>query len=202
MADLGITGAEVVDDGRGRPTVKLVHRSGTGEVAFDWQTESLGTRSWFALLGPMLLALDEGAVLLVDELDASLHPRFAAEAVRLFHDAYANPRGAQLVFTSHDPSVLTTPSGGRLLEPGQVWLTEKDKDGATELYPLTAASPGGTELTRPDYVVLAESFGVLRSVRPANPSTVSRSSGRAAHRLEQPDTIPSVCSFSGVGSLE
>ncbi|MGC5563199.1 AAA family ATPase [Streptomyces sp. FR-108] len=162
VADLGITGTQVVDDGTGRTTVKLTHRSATGETALDWQTESLGTRSWFALLGPLLLALDEGAVLLVDELDASLHPRFAAEVVRLFHDPYANPNGAQLVFTSHDPSVLTTPSGGRLLEPGQVWLTEKDKDGATELYPLTAASPGEDEDLMKSY--LAGAFGAVPSL--------------------------------------
>nr|WP_223190704.1 ATP-binding protein [Streptomyces sp. TRM68416] len=162
VADLGITGTEVAEDGRGRPTVKLVHRSAAGEVAFDWQQESFGTRSWFALLGPMLLALDEGAVLLVDELDASLHPRFAAEVVRLFHDPYANPNGAQLAFTSHDPSVLTTPSGGRLLEPGQVWLTEKDKDGATELYPLTAAEPGKDEDLMKSY--LAGAFGAVPSL--------------------------------------
>ncbi|MGW1257287.1 AAA family ATPase [Streptomyces sp. NPDC002513] len=159
VADLGITRVEVVDDGRGQSTVKLVHRSAAGEVAFDWHTESFGTRSWFALLGPMLLALDEGAVLLVDELDSSLHPRFAAEVVRLFHDPCANPNGAQLVFTSHDPSILTTPSGGRLLDPGEVWLTEKDKDGATELYPLTAASPGEDEDLMKSY--LAGAFGAV-----------------------------------------
>lgn len=162
VADLGITGAELFDDGKGSPTVKLVHRSATGDVAFDWRMESLGTRSWFALLGPVLLALDEGAVLLVDELDASLHPRFAAEAVRLFHDPYANPRGAQLVFTSHDPTVLSTPSGGRLLEPGQVWLTEKGKDGATDLYPLTAASPGEEEDLMRSY--LTGAFGAVPSL--------------------------------------
>ncbi|MFG2137222.1 ATP/GTP-binding protein [Streptomyces sp. NPDC048650] len=162
VADLGITGAEVVQDSRGQGTVKLIHRSATGEVAFDWQTESFGTRSWFALLGPLLLALDNGAVLLVDELDASLHPRFAAEVVRLFHDPHANPNGAQLIFTSHDPSVLTTPSGGRLLEPGQAWLTEKDKDGATELYPLTAASPGEDEDLMKSY--LAGAFGAVPSL--------------------------------------
>lgn len=162
VADLGITGAEIVQDSKGQGTVKLIHRSAAGEVAFDWQAESFGTRSWFALLGPMLLALEEGAVLLVDELDASLHPRFAAEVVRLFHDQQANPNGAQLVFTSHDPSVLTTPSGERLLEPGQVWLTEKDKDGATELYPLTAASPGADENLMQSY--LAGAFGAVPSL--------------------------------------
>lgn len=162
VADLGITGAEVVPEGKDGVAVKLTHRSAAGDVAFDWGQESYGTRSWYALLGPLLLALDEGAVLLVDELDASLHPRFAAEIVRLFHDADANPQGAQLVFTSHDPSVLTTPSGGRLLEPGQVWLTEKDKDGATDLYPLTAASPGEDEDLMRSY--LAGAFGGVPSL--------------------------------------
>ncbi|MFJ5118766.1 ATP/GTP-binding protein [Kitasatospora sp. NPDC088548] len=162
VADLGITGAEVVQEDKGQISVRLTHRSTAGDVAFDWRDESLGTRSWFALLGPLLLALDEGAVLLVDELDASLHPRFAAEVVRLFHDPQANPRRAQLLFTSHDPSVLTTPSGGRLLEPVQVWLTEKDEDGATELYPLTAASPGENEDLMKSYLVGA--FGGVPSL--------------------------------------
>ncbi|WP_399925559.1 ATP/GTP-binding protein [Streptomyces kanamyceticus] len=162
VADLGITGAKVVQDGPARTSVKLTHRSAAGEVPFDWRTESYGTRSWFALLGPMLLALDEGAVLLVDELDASLHSRFAAEVIRLFHDPHTNPNGAQLVFTSHDATVLTTPSGERLLEPGQVWLTEKDKDGATELYPLTDADPGEDEDLTQSY--LAGSFGGVPSL--------------------------------------
>lgn len=92
----------------------------------------------------------------------ALHPRFAAEVVRLFHDPGSNPNGAQLVFTTHDASVLVTPSGGRLLEPGQVWLTEKDEDGATELYPLTAASPGAEEDLMRSY--LAGAFGAVPSL--------------------------------------
>ncbi|AKH83189.1 hypothetical protein AA958_14175 [Streptomyces sp. CNQ-509] len=159
VADLGVTGAEYVPESAGGPTVTLTHRSAAGEVNLDWKNESLGTRSWFALLGPLLLALDEGAVLLIDELNASLHPRFAAEVVRLYHDPLSNPKGAQLVFTTHDPSVLTTPSGERLLEPGQVWLTEKDKDGATELYSMTAASPGEREDLAKSY--LAGAFGAV-----------------------------------------
>lgn len=159
VADIGITGAEI-DQQPGRPpAVRLTHSSGT---LLEWDQESLGTRSWFALLGPILLALDEGAVLLVDELDSSLHPRFAAEVVRLFHDPLVNTRGAQLAFTSHDPSLLRTPSGGRLMDPGQVWLTEKDETGATELYPLTAAEPGELEDLTSSY--LAGAFGAVPDV--------------------------------------
>ncbi|AWS48328.1 ATP/GTP-binding protein [Streptosporangium sp. 'caverna'] len=161
VADLGITGAEVEPGEAGRShAVRLLHRSADGgEVAFDWQHESFGTRSWFALLGPILLALDEGAVLLIDELDASLHSRMAAEVIRIFADPDANPAGAQLIFTSHDASLLSSPSGERLLAPEQVWLTEKDKDGATQLYALTEAQPGEEENLTVSY--LEGAFGAV-----------------------------------------
>lgn len=161
VADLGITGAEVERGEPGRShAVRLLHRSARGrEVAFDWQYESFGTRSWFALLGPILLALEEGAVLLIDELDASLHSRMAAEVIRIFADPDANPAGAQLVFTSHDATVLSSPSGERLLTPGQVWLTEKDEDGATQLYALTEAEPGEEENLMASY--LEGAFGAV-----------------------------------------
>ncbi|MFF7586584.1 ATP/GTP-binding protein [Kitasatospora purpeofusca] len=148
VADLGIAGVLVDRD----QNVRLLHQASDVQAEprpLDWEHESYGTRSWYALLGPVLLVLDEGAVLLVDEIDASLHPRFAAEIVRLFHDPLANPNDAQLVFTSHDPSILSTPGGGRLLSPGQIWLTEKDRRGATELYPLSAFEPSeGEDLSR------------------------------------------------------
>lgn len=59
-----------------------------------------------AFLGPMLTVLDQGSVLLVDELDSSLHPTLAAEVVRVFQDPASNPRGAQLIFTTHDATLL------------------------------------------------------------------------------------------------
>ncbi|MET8330065.1 ATP-binding protein [Streptomyces sp. NPDC005181] len=160
VADLGISGAEVEQRLGEQPRVRLLHEGGGDTpVALDWQRESFGTRSWFALIGPLLRALDDGAVLLIDELDASLHPRFAAEVVRLFQAPWSNHEGAQLVFTSHDPSLLSTPRGGRLLEPGQIWLTEKDERGATELYPLSDAEPGAQEDLTDSY--LAGAFGAV-----------------------------------------
>lgn len=160
VADLGISGAEVEDRLGEQPRVRLLHEGrGAAPVALDWHQESFGTRSWFALIGPLLRALDDGAVLLIDELDASLHPRFAAEVVGLFQAPWSNLRNAQLVFTSHDPSLLSTPRGGRLLEPGQIWLTEKDKRGATELYPLSDLEPGAQEDLTDSY--LAGAFGAV-----------------------------------------
>ena len=96
-------------------------------------------------------------MLLIDELDASLHPRFAAEVVRLFHDPSRTPRARSSSSPPTTRRCCTTPSGGRLLDPGQVWLTQKDEDGATELYPLTAAEPGEEEDLTQSY--LAGAFG-------------------------------------------
>ena len=75
----------------------------------------------------MLTALRHGSLLLCDELDASLHPTLSAELIAIFHDPATNPRGAQLVFTSHDTSLLNH------LNRDEVWLTEKNPDGSTRL---------------------------------------------------------------------
>jgi AAA domain, putative AbiEii toxin, Type IV TA system len=164
VADLGIQGAEVERrPGSKAPVARLLHGGDRDSaVALDWAKESFGTRSWFALIGPLLLALDSGAVLLIDELDASLHPKFASEVVRLFQAPWSNPKGAQLLFTSHDASLLKSPRGGRLLEPGQIWLTEKDKRGATELYPLSDFSPTPEEDLADSY--LAGAYGAVPNV--------------------------------------
>ncbi|MFD8112393.1 AAA family ATPase [Streptomyces microflavus] len=162
VADLGIAEVEVEQTSSGRPVVRLVHTGGGERTALDWSAESWGTRSWFALIGPLLLALDSGAVLLIDELDASLHPRFAAEVIRLFQAPWVNAKGAQLIFTGHDPSLLRTPGGGRLLEPGQLWLTEKDERGATELSSVADWEPTDEEDLMASY--LAGSFGAVPKV--------------------------------------
>ncbi|MEN8649531.1 ATP-binding protein [Streptomyces sp. 21So2-11] len=177
VADLGIARVEVEQTSSGRPLVRLVH-SGSGEqTAMDWASESWGTRSWFALIGPLLLALDTGAVLLVDELDASLHSRFAAEVVRLFQAPRVNPKGAQLIFTGHDPSLMRTPGGGRLLEPGQLWLTAKDERGATELSSVADWDPTDEEDLMASY--LAGSFGAVPKV----------SEGQIGRRLLRTDDL-------------
>ncbi|MEU5189631.1 ATP-binding protein [Streptomyces klenkii] len=173
VADLGIAGAEVEHEPGKQPVVRLQHSGGTETVPLDWQVESFGTRSWFALIGPLLLALDTGAVLLVDELDASLHSRFAAEVVRLFQTPWVNPKGAQLVFTAHDPSLLRGPGGERFLDPGQIWLTEKDDQGATELFPVSDLEPGKEQDLMTSY--LEGAFGGVPRV----------SEGKVARTLRQ-----------------
>jgi AAA15 family ATPase/GTPase len=140
VADLGITDIEIVS--KPDKWIRFVHRTGSGTAALDLADESLGTKSWFALLGPLLLVLDQGSVLLVDELDASLHPEMTAEIVAMFDSPSSNPSFAQLLFTTQDVALLRTlTGGGRLLDRDAVWLAKKGPDGVTQLYPITDADP-------------------------------------------------------------
>ncbi|MGW0483371.1 AAA family ATPase [Nonomuraea sp. NPDC003214] len=140
-AELGIEGIDVIARDPDPPEIRFVHRAGADRVTLDFADESLGTRTWFSMLGPVLLSLSRGSVLLVDELDASLHPAISAELIRLFNDPQANPADAQLVFTSHDTTLFGNLPGGRPLDRAQVWFTEKTDEAATELYPLASAKP-------------------------------------------------------------
>lgn len=137
LADLGIDDVLIEDETAPyrdpgdaippRKKVRLVHRTETDRVPLDFAAESEGTRMWFQLIGPALTALRRGSLLLSDELDASLHPTLSAQLIKLFHDRTTNPRGAQLIFTSHDTSLLNH------LNRDEVWLTEKSTAGATRL---------------------------------------------------------------------
>jgi AAA domain, putative AbiEii toxin, Type IV TA system len=140
VADLGLTSIEVVSVADEQ--IRLVHQAGAREVPLEFGQESLGTRSWFGLLGTLLAAFDTGATILVDELDASLHPTMSAEVIGMFVDSDANPNRAQMLFTTHDATLLRTLTGGdRVLDRDTIWLTQKDGHGATELYPLTSFQP-------------------------------------------------------------
>jgi predicted ATPase len=142
FADLGIDDVQIVEDevevsetsgathrvARRRP--RLLHRAAGQEVPFELSEESVGTQTWFQLIGPILRALRSGRVLLVDEIDASLHPTLSARLLELFQDPITNPMGAQLVFTTHDTNLLN------YLNRDEVWLTEKGENGATSLTAL------------------------------------------------------------------
>lgn len=95
--------------------------------------ESSGTITWLTTAWHALDALRQGSVLLIDELDASLHPDLARYVVSLFLSPDLNSDGAQLIFTSHDVSLLGN-APIRLLEPHHVWFVEKSDEGTSELF--------------------------------------------------------------------
>lgn len=130
----------------------LDHRGVTGNVEFAPHEESLGTLVWFGLVGPVVEALSRGAVFLADELDASLHPALVAQLVRLFQSAETNPHRAQLIFNTHDISLLGDSTGERMLGRDQIWFTEKDNEGATKLFSLTDLDPRKDEAIAKRYL--------------------------------------------------
>jgi hypothetical protein len=133
--------------------VRLSHRGADGtDIELHASDESLGTRVWFGLAGPVLQALSEGAVFLADELDASLHPMLVAHLVKLFQDEDTNPRRAQLIFNSHDAWLLGDGTHDRLLGRDQVWLSEKGGDGCSRLYPLIDHTPRKNEALSSRYL--------------------------------------------------
>jgi AAA15 family ATPase/GTPase len=103
-----------------------------GKVEFDLETEeSAGTRQFFALAGPFLHTLREGSVLVVDELDARLHPLLVRQLVALFNSS-ANRKNAQLIFATHNQGLLDQ----KQIRRDQVWFVEKDMMGASNLFCL------------------------------------------------------------------
>lgn len=98
--------------------------------------ESDGTQKLFEFAGLVLAVLHNGDTLIIDELNKSLHPDLVRFIVQLFNSAI-NEKNAQLIFTTHETSVLRK----NLLRRDQVWFCEKRKDRSTNLYPLTDFRP-------------------------------------------------------------
>lgn len=118
--------------------VRTIHHTPQGtQVEFKLEDESDGTRKVFAFSAMWLNTLQEGEVLMVDELHASLHPSLVRYLVAMFHSNATNCNNAQLVFTTHDTSILSQ----EVFRRDQIWFFEKDKDQASKLYPLTDFHP-------------------------------------------------------------
>ena len=122
--------------------VHLQHK--TDDLQRAWlplEWESAGTITLLTIATRLVGVLREGGLLCIDELEASLHPMLALEILRLFNDPKHNPRGAQLIFTTHDTNLIGNVLGEQPLRRDQIWFTEKDSSGATKLYPLTDFHP-------------------------------------------------------------
>ncbi len=111
-------------DGKGNPV-------STDMFDLDAQ-ESEGTQKVFALAGPLVDALKNGKVLIIDEFDARIHPLISRAIVELFNSNETNPSNAQLIFMTHDTNLLSN----KLFRRDQIWFVEKNRYGATDLYSL------------------------------------------------------------------
>jgi len=142
--------------------IKTVHKSAEGEtVLFNFKEESSGTQKFFAYAGPWINVLEEGCVMFVDELHNSLHPKLVWFLVNLFQSNESNPNNAQLVFTTHETSILNQ----NVFRRDQIWFCEKEKEQETNVYPLTDFSPrkGHENL---ELAYLSGRYGALPYLRP------------------------------------
>jgi AAA15 family ATPase/GTPase len=158
----------------------LSHQGRSGSVELDVSDESLGTLVWFGLIGPVVVALANGTVLLADELEASLHPSLVVQLVRLFQSQRTNPNDAQLIFNSHEAGLLGNSVDERVLGRDQVWFTEKLHDGGTRLYSLADLDPRKDEAISKRY--LGGRYGAIPIISEAEFSALAAAIASASRR--------------------
>lgn len=119
-----------------------------GTVEFDMDSqESAGTNKVFNMSGPIFEVLHDGGILVVDELDASLHATLTLAITKLFNSREQNPKNAQLIFATHDTNLLCYGNYRR----DQIYFIEKNKYGASDLYSLVEYKErGATKAIRKD----------------------------------------------------
>lgn len=155
QADIGIVDVRVVEG----PTtlaaprrIEFQHQNQATDAWLPLEDESRGTKTLLQLALPVLIAIDRGGLLIVDELESSMHPNLVEHLVRQFNDPATNPNNAQLIFSTHDTNLLGTLSGVPALRRDQVWLVEKDETGASVVYPLTDFKPRQGENVERGYI--------------------------------------------------
>ena len=100
------------------------------------------------MAAPVIEILQKGLILIVDELDSSLHPLLVRHLIRLFNNSEDNMHGAQLIVTTHDTTLLDS----TLLRRDQIWFVEKNLEQASELFPLSDFSPRSNEALEKGYL--------------------------------------------------
>ncbi|HEY9864256.1 MAG TPA: ATP-binding protein [Candidatus Obscuribacterales bacterium] len=112
------------------------------------EDESEGTKKVFAFAGLILETLTNGEVLVIDELDAKLHPLITQTLINLFNSKTTNPKNSQLIFTTHDTNLLNN----KIFRLDQIWFTEKNNQGASDLYSLIEYKVSSDASLESDYI--------------------------------------------------
>jgi AAA15 family ATPase/GTPase len=143
-----IGGAPIIEQIPGSPIpnllkITLAHAGeGNEQIGMDLSDESAGTQVLLRSAGAWLQVWENGEVLLVDEIDTSLHPLLTRFLISKFHSQSSNPKNAQLIFSTHNTSFLNQD----VFRRDQIWFVEKGLDGSSRLYPLTDFSPRNDEV--------------------------------------------------------
>ena len=129
-------------------TALFKHKESDIELSFE--EESMGTQMIFCFIPFIMNALNNKKVVIIDELDKSLHPYLVEMIVQMFNDPDINKNGTQLIFNTHDTNLLKL----NILRRDQIWFTEKDNySGVSDLYPLSDFSVRKTENVEKGYML-------------------------------------------------
>lgn len=137
------TRTELIDQLKGKKRAivsanhKLYNKQGLDtEKTISWslkERESAGTNKAFHISGPILWALINGGVLIIDEIDARFHPIMTLDTINLFLNKSTNPNKAQIIFATHDTNLLSYSN----LRRDQIYFAEKNNWESTEIYSLS-----------------------------------------------------------------
>lgn len=142
--------------GKESPKVGIFHAAGgTDSHLMDLDVESSGTKSLLNLLGPIYQRLADGGVIIIDELNSTLHPLISRKIVSLFMDPETNSGKAQLIFSTHDTNILSS----KMLRRDQIIFAEKDEFGSTHVYALSDIKARADENIEAGY--LRGKFGAI-----------------------------------------
>ena len=140
-------------EGKSKIDIKTIHKKYNienevvGFEKFDMRRqESSGTNKVFNISGPVFDVLKNGGVLIIDELDASLHPLITLTITKLFNSAEFNKTNAQLIFATHDTNLFEYGHYRR----DQIYFVEKDVYGASDIYSLVEYKEDGGKKVRKD----------------------------------------------------
>ena len=126
LADLGLTDVTIKNSSGKVPVITTTHRIINEDGATEYfqllmEQESAGTQHFFARIGGWLQALENGALLVVDEIENSLYPLLTRRLIEMVQDKAINTKGAQLIFTTHDAMLLDL----NFFRRDQIWFAEK-----------------------------------------------------------------------------
>ena len=127
--DIDITDYRYDDD---RKKLYMKRKLGKKEFELSFDEESDGTRKLIAALPVILLALREGRLVIIDELDAKLHPKLLRYVILLFKNKEINRHGAQLLFTSHDMSTMKN----TIFRRDEIWFAAENDAHESDVYSL------------------------------------------------------------------
>lgn len=134
LNEVDINIVDYVVDKNNTKNIKIftTHETNGYKSTIDFFAESSGTIKMFTLAPKIIQSLMNGSTLVIDEIDAKLHPLLLRHIVELYNSKESNKNGAQLIFTSHDMTTMTN----ELLRRDEIWFAAKGNGEDTQLYSL------------------------------------------------------------------